>query len=595
MLHTCNMKLLRRAGLSLSVLLIPALVLNPAPASARVLDPGSPVTSWGNNGVVEHWESGANGDISITNQDVFEDNSGRYVFAARETIGVTEYVSVRAISANGTQAFSYVLPETTHDFTSVSQFDIDASGRYIVGAEVNRNSDYEFSVVRVNTNGSIDTSFASQGVMNFQTRINSYLNSLNSGCTGLISIKDLATDPLDSSIYILGSVTPYCTIAGFDSLQTRLWRIDSSGNIDTTFGTGTLEAFPITGETNVVPWSSGKDARIKTYDGLTLTILMNSRNLVNSINYFELFHQDIDITGATPFAKTQPNQKTFNASNEQSDLQVIDFDERYDGKISILGSESFGNESYSVFWFLNPSNNRWDYVEFETDCTYQSLVVDTANNTYVSKECGFTNSSYTDSILKYSPLGIRTSFIGPQGNFGTRSEIDYWRNKLFVNNESLTAIGTASNRIGTPSTSFVFGTRYHVNSVTIPDPPAPAAPAPAPAAPAPAPAPILAPALPAQSAPVAIPVSVKAKKKISFPLNSAAGNPLIVRVSGSCSLSPVFKKVKVKVGKKTKRVKQQTGWTVQMKKKKQTCTITQTDAGGNGYAALSSTSTVTIK
>jgi hypothetical protein len=223
------------------------------------------------------------------------------------------------------------------------------------------------------------------------------------------------------------------------------------------------------------------------------------------------------------------------------------------------------------------------------------LVVDIANNTYVSKECGYTDESFTDSIVKYSPAGVRLSFLGPQGNFGPRSGIDYFENKLFVDSNYVTSIGTADSRRGQQATSLVFGARYNVNSVTIPDPPAPApapvvAPAPAPVA-APAPAPVLA----TQSAPVGVPATVKAKKKISFPLKSSAGNNLIVGVSGSCSLSPVFKTVKVKVGKKTKKVKEQTGWTVQMKKKKQTCTITQTDAGGNGYSALSSTSTVTIK
>ena len=584
------MKLSRRAGLFLSLLLVPALVLNPAPASARVLDPGSPVISWGSNGVVELWETGANGSIFITDQDMFEDVSGRYVFAATETVGVTETVSVRAISAAGGPAFNYPIAETSHDFVTATQFDIDANSRYLVGAEISRNGANEFTVVRLNTNGSIDTTFATQGVFNFQTRINSYLNSLSAGCTGQINISDFAADPIDSSVYVLGSVVPYCTIAGFDSLQTRLWKIDSTGVIDTTFGTGTLEAFPIIGESNVIPWSSGRNARMKTYDGLTLTVVMNSRNLVNSVNYLELFHQDIDISGAIPFAKTQANQKTFNSSNEQSELQVIDFEERYDGKIAVIGSESIGNDSYSSLFLLSPSNNRWDYVEFESDCSYQSLVVDTANNTYVSKECGNADESYTDSIWKYTSAGIRqTNFVGPQGNYGFRVEIDYWRNRLFVNEDSVTAIGTASNRRGQPSTSLIFGARYNVNSVTIPDPPAPAPVV------APAPATVIAPALPTQSAPIAVPAIVKAKKKLSFPLLSSAGNTLIVGVSGSCSLSPVFKKVKVKVGKKTKKVKQQTGWSVQMKKKKQTCTITQTDSGGNGYAALSSTSTVTIK
>jgi hypothetical protein len=212
---------------------------------------------------------------------------------------------------------------------------------------------------------------------------------------------------------------------------------------------------------------------------------------------------------------------------------------------------------------------------------------------YVSAE---SRVGYRDQILKFSAFGARDyAFTGPQGSFGNRSSIDYYPGPLFfdvdvaTSKAHVTVIGQALNFMGEPEKAFVYGSRFHLSQVTIPDPPAPT-----PAAVS-APAAVVAPALPTQSAPVSVPASVKAKKKLNFPLKSRAGNVLSVSASGSCKVSPVFKKVKVKVGKKTKRVKQQTGWTVQMKKKKQTCTITQTDAGGNGYAALSSTSTVTIR
>jgi hypothetical protein len=98
-----------------------------------------------------------------------------------------------------------------------------------------------------------------------------------------------------------------------------------------------------------------------------------------------------------------------------------------------------------------------------------------------------------------------------------------------------------------------------------------------------------------QVAPVGIPAALKAKKKITFPMTSQSGSLLTVSTSGSCKVSKVFKTVKVKVGKKTKRVKQQTGWSVQVLKKKKSCEIRQSSPEGNGYAALSASSQVLIK
>lgn len=99
----------------------------------------------------------------------------------------------------------------------------------------------------------------------------------------------------------------------------------------------------------------------------------------------------------------------------------------------------------------------------------------------------------------------------------------------------------------------------------------------------------------AQSAPVSVPAALKAKKKISFPMTSQSGGTLTVSVSGSCKVSKVFKTVKVKVGKKTKKVKQQTGWSVQVLKKKKVCEIRQSSPAGNGFAALNASSQVLVR
>jgi hypothetical protein len=99
----------------------------------------------------------------------------------------------------------------------------------------------------------------------------------------------------------------------------------------------------------------------------------------------------------------------------------------------------------------------------------------------------------------------------------------------------------------------------------------------------------------AQKAPVSVPKTLKAKKKLKFPVTSKAGTALRVSVKGSCKVAKTFKTVKVKVGKKTKKVKKQTGWTVQALKKNKVCEIRQTAKAGKGFAALKASSKVRIK
>jgi hypothetical protein len=97
-----------------------------------------------------------------------------------------------------------------------------------------------------------------------------------------------------------------------------------------------------------------------------------------------------------------------------------------------------------------------------------------------------------------------------------------------------------------------------------------------------------------QSAPVSLPAALKPKQKLSFPIASSSGAALTVSVTGGCKVSKVFKTVKVKVGKKTKKVKEQTGWSVQVLKKGKVCEIRQTSPESNGYAALSASSQVSV-
>ena len=598
MLQTYNMTIFRRAGLFLSLLLAPALVFNPAPVSARVLDPGSPVTSWGTNGVVEHWQTGTSGSISIPWRDVYQDEAGRYVFATSEysNSSFNTTVSIRGIRSSGAIAFKYDISEQFVNYGYVYDFDIDASGRYLVATEVSDTG--EIVVVRTLSNGTQDSSFSGDGHFDLESQINSRAGNVNN-CVFELSFLDFASDPNNGSSYFLGSIaiaqkpsSPFCSTQS-ESNKLRVWKITPNGTLDTTFGTDSIESFPIVGGTQsgtlVTPGSDS--ARMTTHSNENLTIVSRA-----SVGGEEgIFHQEIDITTSVPQV-IPSNGRAFNYKATEAS-RITDFDFQYyywsPGWIVIVARSCDESCTSSSLHILNWYANSWFESPPDPNSTYWNVGVGGGSQIYVSAE---SRVGYRDQILKFSAFGARDyTFTGPQGSFGNRSSIDYSPGPLFfdvdvaTSKAHVTVIGQAIHFMGEPETTFVYGSRFHLSQLTIPDPPAPAP------APVSAPAAVVAPALPTQSAPVSVPATVKAKKKLNFPLTSRAGNALSVSATGSCKVSPVFKKVKVKVGKKTKRVKQQNGWTVQMNKKKQTCTITQTDAGGNGYAALSSTSTVAIK
>lgn len=604
MLQTYNMKLFRRAGLSLSILLVPALVLNPTPSSARVLDPGSRVTSWGTNGVVEHWETGPTGSISMPWRDVYQDEAGRYVFATSEFKNGSNntITSVRSIETDGSIGYKYDLSEQMVDYGYVYDFDIDANGKYLVVNEVSQTG--EIIVVRTMSNGTHDVSFSGDGNFDLESQINLRAGNA-SNCIFELNFLDFVTDPNNGSSYVLGSIfiaqkpsSSFCSTQS-ESNKLRVWKITPNGTLDTTFGTDSIESFPIIGGTQsgtlVTP--SSDSARMAMHSNENLTIVSRA-----SVGGEEgIFHQEIDITTSVPQV-IPSNGRAFNyKATEASRITDFAFQSSFGTPLWIVIVADNCDESCtsSSLHILNWYANSWFESPPDSELTFWDVAVGGGLQIYVSAE---SRAGHRDQILKFSAYGVRNYFFtGPQGSFGHRTSVDYAPGSLFFGVDSspdnsyssskayVTAIGQAVNFMGNPETTFVYGSKFYLSQIAIPDPPAPAP------APVSAPATVVAPVLPTQSAPVSVPATVKAKKNLNFPLKSRAGNALSVFASGSCKVSPVFKKVKVKVGKKTKKVKQQTGWTVQIKKKKKTCTITQTDAGGNGYAALSSTSTVTIK
>jgi hypothetical protein len=588
------MKITRRSGFFLSLLLVPALVLNPAPAHARVIDPGSPVTSWGTNGLVEHWKTTTEKFFSMTYLDAFEDVSGRYVFAASEespSVSGSGEISVRSINKiDGSKEIIWDLTEAEEiafgrDYMNVLDFDIDGKGRYLVLTEEKTDGP---SIIRISEDGSLDSSFDGDGHFAFEVAIKALIEPelpLSGECGARVNVNDLVAD-FDTgspSTYLLGSVVALhnddipvvdrsaeCNAFAtkYDG-KLRLWRITESGLIDAGFGNDDVSSFQFVGANGVVP--NADSAKMEMRDAENLTVVSRA-----SVNGNEgIFAQHVDVDEATPFLDSPASYLENDSSG------VIDFAFQPDLDLAILAKNCDESCIETSVFVLSNDGNTWNEIDSSKDMFLWSVATGPDGSIYVSAE---TKAGFKDSLIKYSETGLKISnFIGPQGSYGNTDSIDYYKGALFVDATKVTVLGVAEESPGFAISRLFYGAQYYVDSVTIQDQPAPA------------PAPVIAPALPTQTAPVAVPAVMKVKKKLKFPITSQAGNPLKVTASGACKVSPVFKKVKVKVGKKTKKVKKQTGWTVQMKKKKKTCTITQSDAGGNGYAALSSTVTVTIK
>jgi hypothetical protein len=456
-----------------------------------------------------------------------------------------------------------------------------------------------------------------------------------------LSFNDMAVSQ-DGSIFLLGEITAYGLDIPFDhgpmdlplnghplNSNLVLWKIKSTGSLDTEISGDIDEGKKFTANLTWPPGTAAQASNqlVFNYERTKLSVIamvpVSEEDLLSQEFFIQRFEVegdnflDLDILGEPFFI----SDLGWNTSHS-----IYDSVETANGDVIFAGTSDSPSVNGPVFRFNAETGafvNLYTSKITDENCSYSRIAVDEENQIFVSGSC-WTDTSEKPSLLKLQPSGqIDPSFRFAQTQWGNGPFFD--PSGLTVVGTRVLAIGWAGDRtanpcgssieisgcalnahsdtatsqetfaLGASGASQIYATAFRASSLTVPDPPpAPAAPAPAPVA-APAPAPIVAPALPTQSAPVAVPAGMKVKKKLKFPITSRAGNPLKVTASGACKVSPVFKKVKVKVGKKTKKVKKQTGWTVQMKKKKKTCTITQTDAGGNGYAALSSTSTVTIR
>ena len=636
MLQTNNMKIFRRAGLFLSLLLAPALVLYPAPAHAVVYPAGSLDTSWATGGY-----AGIGNELFPAEKGFITDEEGGVLFPVSFDNGPETGIGISAIDPNGNDEGIFAsLPDPvgyTYLYPVSLDFDFQ-SNAWVLFFQTSRG----LAISRFSKSGALDYTFGESGISFPAEMINDAIGDLGTmqisanqiQVESRLSFSDMAVSQ-NGSVFLLGSIRAYGLDIPFEdgpmdlplnghplNSDLVLWKIQNDGILDTGISSDQDEGRKFTANLTWQPGiaAQGSSQLVFNTDRNKLTVLAVVPVSVDDLLSQEYFLQRFEVSGNS-FQDLEVLGEPFFVSDLGWDTSFTIYEsiETVNGDLLIAGQESSFDSPHvhgTVFRFNAETGafvNLFTSEVNNENCSYSRIAIDEANQIFVSGSC-WTDTSEKPSLLKLQPSGqVDSSFRFTQTQWGNGPFFDPYG--LTVVGTRVLAIGWAGDRTANPcgssieisgcalnlnsdietgqevfaqsasGASQIYGTAFRASSLTVPDPPVPA----------PAPAPVIAPALPTQSAPVAVPATVKAKKKLSFPLVSSAGNTLIVGVSGSCSLSPVFKKVKVKVGKKTKKVKQQTGWTVQMKKKKQTCTITQTDSGGNGYAALSSTATVTIK
>jgi hypothetical protein len=608
------MQITRRTGFFLSLLLVPALVLNPAPAHALVYPAGSVDTSWGNSGFANFGNESVPADYGF----IKSADGGLYI-PVQWQVGIDSGIGIDQMGPSGEDLGPFarindygIAPFV--DFYSVIDLARDSNGNFILLAS----SDKGPVLVRLDRQGEIDLAFGINGVSLIKDLIENQIRITYPNSTlEEFGVGDIEIDAKNYT-YVLGSLQVILNAGTPGYVETSvLWRFDANGNLETEFSNSEFH------KGRVLPHADGyvadfsRSQLVINEAGSRLTVV----EVVGKVNSpQEFFVQRFSVGNITPVVIQIRGQDFFQSTLgwNHSDFYLYDAIETNDNKLWIVGREYYcvaDCERNSFGFRLDYGNGNFSKGISEENCTLASVALDNRNYLYAGGYCNVSGpGAMTPSLKRYSSEAILdTTFeflpSSPQIRSWESEELSL--RKLIVNNSRILAVGKdygftgCSTAIGISGCSIsqsnilnpetqnqvnsnsmpgnFFATAYRISAQTVDDQPAPA------------PAPVVAPALPTQTAPVAVPAVMKVKKKLKFPITSQAGNPLKVTASGACKVSPVFKKVKVKVGKKTKKVKKQTGWTVQMKKKKKTCTITQSDAGGNGYAALSSTVTVKIK
>ncbi|NOY39354.1 MAG: hypothetical protein GXO95_03780 [Nitrospirae bacterium] len=213
-------------------------------------DSGTLDTTFGTNGVVTY-DSGYGYDYG---ESVTVDSNGKILVAGTSYNGDDSDMTVLRINADGSPDTSFgtngVVTYDSGDHDYGYSVTVDSNGEILVTGYISNGGVSDMAVLRFNADGSPDTSFGTNGVVTYDSGYGSRGESIT----------------VDSNGKILVAGTSY----NFSDSDMTVWRFNTDGSPDTTFGTN-----------GVVTYDSGYG---NDY-GESVTVDLNGKILVAGTSY----------------------------------------------------------------------------------------------------------------------------------------------------------------------------------------------------------------------------------------------------------------------------------------------------------------------
>ena len=217
---------------------------------ARLNSDGTVDGTFGNSGTLELGSGTTDDEI----KDIAIDNSGKIIVVGKTVVGGTNTnVAIVRLTSNGQV-------DTTFGTNGVVTYDnmgkndwaeavkIDSSGKILIAGQ----SGQAMALAKFNTDGNLDTSFGTNGLF------------LNTSGVGSAST-DLTIDANDNIL-----VTGIIAETTLSKYKMSVWRLDTTGKLDTSFNS-----------TGIATYSGGHDVDI----GYAITIDDNGKILVGGFSY----------------------------------------------------------------------------------------------------------------------------------------------------------------------------------------------------------------------------------------------------------------------------------------------------------------------
>jgi uncharacterized delta-60 repeat protein len=361
-------------------------------------DPGSLDLTFGTLGKVTT-DFGSSNDIASS---VAIQSDGKMVVAGySHIIGVTYDFAVVRYNTDGSLDTSFgTLGKVTTDFGSLDDFAysvvIQSDGKIVVAGGYDSGANYDFAVVRYNTNGSLDTSFGTLGKVttdfgSFHDQANSvaiqsdgkivlagYSNN-NGGIDDFAAVRYNTNGSLDTSFGTMGKVI---TDFGSSRDTANSVAIQSDGKIVlagySTVGGNTYDFAVVRYNTNgSLDTSFDSDGKVTTDFGVSqdiahsVAIQSNGKIVVTGFNNFggtntndfAVVRYNTNGSLDTSFGTLGKVTTDFGSSNDVPTSLAI----QSDGKIVVAGSSSYNNSVNTDFVVVRYNTNGSLDTSFDFD------------------------------------------------------------------------------------------------------------------------------------------------------------------------------------------------------------------------------------